>query len=69
MSNPLYQQIGNPQMGNGNILQRFQQFRQMFQGDPRAQVQQLLNSGRVSQEQYNNAVRTAQQLQRMMGGK
>lgn len=69
MSNPLYQQIGNPQMGNGNILQRFQQFRQMFQGDPKAQVQQLLNSGRVSQEQYNNAVRTAQQLQRMMGGK
>lgn len=69
MSNPLYQQMGNPQMGNGNILQRFQQFRQMFQGDPRAQVQQLLNSGRVSQEQYNNAVRTAQQLQRMMGGK
>ncbi len=69
MSNPLYQQIGNPQMGNGNIIQRFQQFRQMFQGDPRAQVQQLLNSGRVSQEQYNNAVRTAQQLQRMMGGK
>lgn len=69
MSNPLYQQIGNPQMGNGNIIQRFQQFRQMFQGDPRAQVQQLLNSGRVSQEQYNNAVRTAQQMQRMMGGK
>lgn len=69
MSNPLYQQMGNTQIGNGNILQRFQQFRQMFQGDPRAQVQQLLNSGRVSQEQYNNAVRTAQQLQRMMGGK
>jgi hypothetical protein len=56
-------------MGNGNILQRFQQFRQMFQGDPRAQVQQLLNSGRVSQEQYNQAVQMAQQMQRMMGGK
>ena len=69
MSNPLYQQIGNTQMGNGNILQRFQQFRQMFQGDPRTQVQQLLNSGRVSQEQYNQAVQMAQQMQRMMGGK
>jgi len=69
MSNPLYQQIGNPQMGNGNILQRFQQFRQMFQGDPRAQVQQLLNSGKVSQSQYNQAVQIAQQMQRMMGGK
>lgn len=69
MSNPLYQQMGNTQMGNGNILQRFQQFRQMFQGDPRAQVQQLLNSGRVSQQQYNQAVQIAQQMQRMMGGK
>ena len=69
MSNPLYKQMGNTQMGNGNILQRFQQFRQMFQGDPRAQVQQLLNSGKVSQSQYNQAVQMAQQMQRMMGGK
>lgn len=69
MSNPLYQQMGNVQMGNGNILQRFQQFKQMFQGDPRAQIQQLLNSGKVSQAQYNQAVQTAQQMQRMMGGK
>lgn len=66
MSNPLYQQMGNH--GN-NILQRFQQFQQMFRGDPRAQVQQLLNSGRVSQEQYNQAVQMAHQMQRMMGGK
>lgn len=67
MSNPLYQQMGNAQMGSGNIFQRFQQFRRMFQGDPRAQVQQLLNSGKVSQSQYNQAVQMANQLQRMMG--
>lgn len=64
MSNPLYQQMGGG-MPN-NILQRFQQFRQTFQGDPRQQVQQLLNSGRVSQAQYNQAVQMAQQLQRLM---
>lgn len=67
MSNPLYQQMGNAQMGNGNILQRFQQFRQMFQGDPKAQIQQLLNSGKVSQAQYNQAIQTAQQLRGMLG--
>jgi vancomycin permeability regulator SanA len=50
-----------------NIIQRFQQFQRMFQGDPRQQVQQLLNSGKVSQGQYNQAVQMAQQLQRMMG--
>lgn len=73
MSNPLYQQMDNamPQgMGNmGNIMQRFQQFRRMFNGDPRQQVQQLLNSGRVSQQQYDQAVQMANQLQRMMNGK
>lgn len=63
MSNPLYQQMN----GNNDFMQRFQQFRQMFQGDPRQQVQQLLNSGRVSQQQYNQAVQMANQLQRLIG--
>lgn len=67
MPNPLFQMM--QQAPGNNILQRFQQFRQMFQGDPRQQVQQLLNSGRVSQAQYNQAVQMAQQLQRMLGGK
>ena len=51
-----------------NVLQRFQQFRKMFSGDPRQQVQQLLNSGRVSQSQYDNAVRLANQFQKMIKG-
>ena len=67
MSNPLFNMMGGG-MPNG-MMQRFQQFRQMFQGDPRQQVQQLLNSGRVSQAQYNQAVQMARQLQQMMGGK
>lgn len=66
MSNPLFNMM-QPQMPQNNIMQRFQQFQQMFKGDPRQQVQQLLNSGRVSQAQYNQAVQMAQQLQRMMG--
>lgn len=62
--NPLYNEM---QSNNGNMLQRFQQFRQNFKGDPQQQVQQLLNSGKVSQTQYNQAVQMAQQLQRMFG--
>lgn len=61
MTNPLYQQYGMP-----NVLQRFQQFKQTFNGDPRQQVQQLLNSGKVSQQQYNQAVQMAQQFQAML---
>ena len=63
MSNPLYGQM-QPQ---NNIFQRFQQFQRMFKGNPREQVQQLLNTGRVSQDQYNKAVQMANQLQRMLG--
>lgn len=62
--NPLYNQ-----MNNNNLIQRFMQFKQTFRGDPQAQVQQLLNSGRVTQDQYNQAVQTAQQLSRMLGMK
>lgn len=66
--NPLFEQMQNNQGGGTNgMLQRFQQFRQNFKGDPQQQVQQLLNSGRVSQQQYNQAVQMAQQFQRLFG--
>jgi hypothetical protein len=51
----------NPQM-----IQQFLQFRQNFTGDAKAQVQRMLNSGQISQAQYDNAVKTAQQLQQML---
>ena len=63
MSNPLY---GMMNQQPNNIFQRFQQFQRMFKGDPRQQVQQLLNSGKVSQQQYNQAVQAANQLQQML---
>lgn len=67
--NPLYEQMNNSQNGGNLMIQRFQQFRQNFRGNPQEQVQQLLNSGRVTQDQYNRAVQMAQQFQKMMGGK
>jgi len=48
-------------------MQRFMQFKQNFKGNPQEQVQQLLNSGRITQEQYNAAVQKAQMLQKMLG--
>ena len=68
MSNPLFNMM-QPQNPAAQMMQRFQQFRQAFQGDPRQQVQNLLNSGRVSQAQYNQAVQMANQFQRMLNGK
>ena len=50
-----------------NMIQQFMQFAQTFQGDPRAKIQQMLNSGQVSQSNYNQAVQMAQQFQKMFG--
>ena len=61
--NPLYQQM----QPNNNLIQRFQQFRQQFHGNPQQQVQQLLNSGRITQQQYDQAVRQANQMRQMLG--
>jgi hypothetical protein len=66
MSNPLFNMMGGNNMQNP-MLQQLMQFRNNFKGDPRAQVQQLLNSGNVSQSQYDQAVQMANQIQKMMG--
>lgn len=63
--NPLYNQMQQQGQQN-NLLQKFQQFKQSFHGDPKQQVQQLLNSGRVSQQQYDRAVQMARQFQQML---
>lgn len=63
MSNPLFQMMGQQ---NG-LIQQLQNFQQTFRGDPQQTVQQMLNSGRISQQQYNQAVQTAQQIMRMLG--
>lgn len=68
--NQLFRQLNQGQNGMGNdIVSRFNQFRQSFSGDPQKMIQQMLNSGRVSQAQYNDAVQKAQALGKMLGMK
>lgn len=64
-----FNSLGTQQPMNGmqNMVQRFQQFQQMFRGDPKQQIQQMLNSGKVNQSQYNQAVQMAQQFKQMFG--
>ena len=53
---------------NINPMQFMQQLNQLKSrgGDPNQMIQQLMNSGRVSQSQYDNAVKQAQQIQQML---
>lgn len=61
MSNPLYQQYG-PKSGGNDIFSKFNEFRSSFQGDPKAKVQELLNTGQMSQEQFNTLSALAQKF-------
>lgn len=66
MSNPLYNELQNASPAN-DFLSRFNQFRSSFKGNPQEQVQALLNSGKITQAQYNQAVRMAKQFQKIIG--
>lgn len=67
MANSLFNILngGNrPGNGAGNMFQQFQQFRQRMQGvNPQEEVQKLLQSGKISQDQLDKAQQMAQQMQ------
>ena len=71
MGNPLFNALGGGKMPGpmgqfgqfGQMMQQFQQFRKSFQGDPKAEVQKLLQSGKTSQQQLNQLQAMAQQFQ------
>lgn len=71
MSNPLFNALGGgiPQ-GNGpmQMIQQFMQFKQSFKGDPKAEVEKMLQSGRISQQQLNQVQQMAGQFQHMLKG-
>ena len=58
-------------MMNINPMQFMQQLNQLKSkgGDPNQMIQQMLNSGRVSQQQYDSAVQMAQRIQQMLTNK
>lgn len=63
MANSLFNQFGNPQ--NNQIAQArkdFEKFKASFTGNPRAQVQQMLDSGQITQAQVEQARQMAAQL-------
>ena len=56
-------------MNNQNpmqMIQAFNQFQQNFQGDPRAEVQKLLASGQINQQQLNQLQSMAAQFQQLL---
>ena len=52
----------NPFQNSQNFLSSLQQFASSFRGDPQQMVMQLLQSGRMSQQDYNKYRQMAQQF-------
>ena len=61
--------MNNPFGQMQNLMQRFQQFQNMFKGNANQQIQQMMNTGKINQQMYNQAVQSAQQFRRMMIGR
>ena len=67
MNNSLFNDFNqNPMSQMGNFINQFNQFRQTFMGNPEAQVKQLLQSGQMSQAQFEQLAQTANQLQHLI---
>lgn len=66
MANPLYNAMkqNNPLE---QLAQQAREFQKQFKGNPREEVQRLLNSGELSQADFNRYSQIAQQVVQMMG--
>lgn len=66
MPSPLFNQL-NP-MGNNNLISQFMEFRKNFTGDPKQIVQNMLNTGKISQTQLNQYANQANQIYNQLKG-
>ena len=65
--NPFFQAMGGNRQPN--MMQQFTQFMNQMRGkDPNAMIQELVSSGRVSQQQLDAAQKQAQQMQGVFEG-
>lgn len=68
MNNPIFNaMMQNTPFGNvQNLINQYQQFRNTFKGDPQQKVQEMLNSGKITQQQINQAQNLATQFRQFI---
>lgn len=73
MSNPLFNMLGGGTKMPGmmgqfrQMIQQFNHFKQNFRGDPKAKVEELVQSGQITQEQLNQVQQMAKQFEQFLG--
>ena len=66
MPNALFNALGGMPTNNmSNLVQQIKQFQQTFKGDPKTEVERLVRTGQMSQDDFNRYAQTANQLMQM----
>lgn len=66
MSNSLYNQFGRQNNPLEQLAQQARDFRKQFSGNPRQEVERLLQTGAMSQKTFNELSKVAQQVVQFM---
>lgn len=71
MSNKLFQAFGQNAVNNqmSQMMGEISKFAQTIKGDPQQIVTQMLNSGQMSQAEFNKYAQIAGQIAPLFGGK
>jgi hypothetical protein len=67
MANPLFNMMGNQSNPMADIIRQAKNFRKQFTGNPRQEVERLLQTGAMSQQDFNRFSQIAQQVVQAMG--
>ena len=69
MSNSLFNQFGRQNNPLEQLAQQAREFQKQFKGSPRQEVERLLRTGAMSQQDFNRYSQIAQQVSQFMGDK
>jgi hypothetical protein len=67
MPNPLFNAMGKQPNPMADIIRQAKDFRKQFNGNPRHEVERLLQTGQMSQSDFNRFSQIAQQVVQAMG--
>ena len=67
MANPLYNAMGIQSNPMTDLVRQAREFRKQFNGNPRQEVERLLQTGQLSQADFNRFSQIAQQVFQVMG--
>ena len=62
MGNPLFNQFGNQNNNMSDLINQIMDFKKNFTGNPKQEVERLLQSGQMSQQQFNQLSQIANQI-------